>query len=319
MSLDVLAFIEANFDKVIFVPSKEGQYKVSPCPSCGSTKNKLYVNVDKRVFHCFRCDYGRGEKIERLFHDVGADPKDYIIDDGTPYYDNSNRDAEDKKPKEYVKLLPEEFRDVIGNSSIKAIQALNYLRSRGINDSLIAEYNMGYCYSGKYNNRVIIPYYEDKKLMYFVGRDFTGTQDPKYLNPEWEKTHFLFNFERVKKQSYDFIVLMEGALDILSMPDHAVCLLGKQVSEDQKKILNRYKSIYVMLDNDAILDAYKICESMGRYGGKLFVAELPEGKDPWDIRDNIWEYLKTAKRYSHENKHETAFNTLLDSTYNKLR
>lgn len=294
MSLDIISFLESNFDKVIPVSSKEGEYKVSPCPHCGNRKNKLYINVEERVFHCFRC--GFDGRIEKLFEEVGTDIHDYIIDDGTPANISVKKDTPQPQEKK-AKELPEEYRELIGNNSAKAIQALQYLRNRGLNDSLISEYKIGYCFSGKYNNRIIIPYYENNELVYFVGRDFLDVQKPKYLNAEWEKMHFLFNYERVKKSSRDFIIVVEGAMDIFSAPNHTVCLLGKFVSAEQKKLLSKYRKIYVALDSDAILDSHKLIESISsNYNGELYVVYFPEGEDPSSLGNRVWDYLRVAKR-----------------------
>lgn len=296
MSLDVISFIESHFDKIKEVPSTEGQYRVSPCPNCGKDKYKLYINVDKRVFNCFSCGYGKGERIERLFYDMGSNPRDYYIDDGNDSYRPSKETA--KVTPAWTKTLPIEFKDIIGNNSIKGRMAHEYLRGRGISDSLIAEYRMGFCYEGEYNDRIIIPYYENSELVYFTGRDFTGNLTPKYLNPSWEKNTFLFNYDRVKKQSLDTIIIVEGPMDILSVPDLSVCLLGKFLTFYQEDIIKRYKNIYIALDPDAITYAYDIAATINKLSNSsnVYVVRFQGDDDPSSVGySGMMELLKTAE------------------------
>ena len=70
--------------------------------------------------------------------------------------------------------LPKEFKPLWngGNSIIKR-HALNYLHKRSITYEDTIKYNIGYCDSGLYSNRIIIPSYDSEgQLNFFVGRDF---------------------------------------------------------------------------------------------------------------------------------------------------
>ena len=50
-------------------------------------------------------------------------------------------------------------------------QAWNYIKSRNITDEMIEKYNIGFCYQGPYENRIIIPSYDiNKNLNYFIAR-----------------------------------------------------------------------------------------------------------------------------------------------------
>jgi DNA primase len=297
VSLDVLSFLQTHFDIIDMVPSMDGEYKVSPCPNCGNVKKKLYVNVESKVFHCFVCDYGRGHRIEKLFRDMGVSPQDYIIDDGI-------EDVFVETPKTILpsvpfnpKKLPEEFRFLIGNNSIMGKKALSYVRDRGINDNLIQEFKLGFCYDGVYKNRIIIPYYEED-LVYFVGRDFTESQTPKYLNPEWEKIQFLFNYERAKKD-LSFVVIVEGVFDLFSLPNNSICLLGKFLSKQQIHLLRRFKQIYVALDSDALSVAYDLCFSLNTEGfTNLHIVKLPEGEDPGSLKSSFIDFVRRATPYN---------------------
>lgn len=296
MSLDVIAFLEINFDKVKSVDTVVGEYRVSPCPNCGNSKLKLYVNSEQEVFHCFVCDYGRGERISKLMKDMGCDPSDYDLGDDSYIPDPVQPKPVTDLPK---KKLPEAYRQLIGNNSIGARQALAYIRGRGISDNIISLFDIGYCFEGKYKNRILIPYYEKGQLVYFVTRDITNRANQKYLNAEWEKHTFLFNYERASK--YGFVLVVEGAVDVFALPEHSICLLGKTISPEQRDLLKRFKRIYILMDGDALRDAYARCDELGEaFDGRLYIVELPVGKDPFDVRDKIPSMLEEATLYNKE-------------------
>ena len=87
-----------------------------------------------------------------------------------------------------VVKLPEEFKPLWnGGDSIVKRHALSYLYKRGIDDSDILKYNIGYCDEGLYSNRIIIPSYDsDGQLNFFVGRDFYNSK-LKYRNSPTSK------------------------------------------------------------------------------------------------------------------------------------
>ena len=70
--------------------------------------------------------------------------------------------------------LPKEFKPLYKKSdSFKYKHALNYLLKRGLRPEDIIKYNIGYCETGEYEDKIIIPSYDsDGKLNFFVGRDF---------------------------------------------------------------------------------------------------------------------------------------------------
>lgn len=307
MSIDVESFLENHFTSITPVPTKIGEVRVSPCPECGGRKRKLYVNIESRTFQCFKCGYsgriGSGVQGKDLMLDMGANIHDYIIDDGLDSYLSRPHTPTEKEKivTPIVKQLPAEYRPIIGNNSVQGNQALTYLRNRGMNDSLIAEYKLGFCFSGEYANRIIIPYYENGELLFYTGRDFTDSLDPKYLNVSWERKHFFFNYERVvSRNGYDFIVIVEGPFDVLSMPEHAVCLLGKakELSEEQVKLLKKFKRIYIALDNDATKDSYALCMNIRKKFSAVYTVVLPEGSDPGILKEKMYDLLKEAKQYS---------------------
>jgi len=158
---------------------------------------------------------------------------------------------------------------------------LSYLYNRGIDDSDILKYNIGYCTEGLYSNRIIIPSYNsDGQLNFFVGRDFYDSK-MKYRNSPTTKD--IVGFDLFINWD-EPIILCEGVFDAMSFKRNAIPLFGKTVmNELQKKIIEfKVKVIYLSLDSDAIIDAIKISENFINNGIELRMMEFQEN-DPNEI------------------------------------
>ena len=165
-----------------------------------------------------------------------------------------------------------------GNDGIVKRHVLSYLYSRGIDDSDILKYNIGYCDEGLYSNRIIIPSYDlNGQLNFFIGRDFYNSK-MKYRNSPTSKDIIGFDLFINWKEP---IILCEGVFDAMAFKRNAIPLFGKNVMKKlQKKIIDfGVKTIYLALDNDAIVDAIKISEKFINNGIEVKMMKFEE-KDP---------------------------------------
>jgi DNA primase len=155
------------------------------CPFCHHSKKKLQINLDTQQWHCWVCD-AKGLRITSLLRklkvDINSVQKINTIygDDYTVTY-NKNEDY----PEELE--LPNEYKPLYNKpKSINPIynKAIHYLKKRNIGEALIIKYNIGYCDSGDYAGRIIIPSYDsDGKLNYFEARTFYDNVNLKYKKP----------------------------------------------------------------------------------------------------------------------------------------
>ena len=134
---------------------------------------------------------------------------------------------------------------------------LNYLKERGVDKSDILKWRIGYCDTGEYRNRIIIPSFDrDGYCNYFIARTYTKDW-LKYKNPPASK-NIVFNELMINwKQPVAFV---EGAFDALKA-DNAIPLLGSTLRSDTdlfKKIFCYKPKIYMALDSDAQNKALKI-------------------------------------------------------------
>jgi hypothetical protein len=132
-------------------------------------------------------------------------------------------------------------------------RAYNYLKKRKISDKVINE--LGYIYEpgSEYNKMIFIPFYEDKKLVYFITRDFSEKEGAKrYNNPRGiSSKHFVYNLDKIEYNGTVFI--FEGVFDAISLKKQVgTATLTDTLSIPQAiKILNKApKNIVFVPDND---------------------------------------------------------------------
>ncbi|NNG66945.1 DNA primase [Caldanaerobacter subterraneus] len=207
--------------------------------------------------------------------------------------------------------------------SEEGVKALEYLKSRGLSSTTIKKFGIGYApsnddllnflkgkgykenflskaglvvyKSGKYydrfKDRVMFPIIDVRgNVVGFGGRALDDSL-PKYLNtPETEvfkkgKTLFAINF--AKKTQDDKFIIVEGYMDAISLHqagiDCAVASLGTALTEEQARLIKRYKkNVVIAYDADeagvnATLRGLDILEKLNI---NIKVLSIPEGKDP---------------------------------------
>jgi DNA primase len=165
------------------------------------------------------------------------------------------------------------------NKSLEYRHALNYLKKRNITRDDILRYNIGYCETGLYRNRIIIPSYDkDASINFFSARDFLNTSNYKYLLPPWSKDiigfELFINFQEP-------IVLVEGSFDAISIRNNVIPLFGKIMSNALKEAIleNDVKRVNICLDNDAIKDSLKIVDYLTPFGIDVRLIQMKD-KDP---------------------------------------
>ncbi len=260
------------------------------CPnSCHATKPKLEINTETQRYSCWICNSThdmKGQSIASLFKKLKVSQDKVselklISPSSKISQSKSTIPSKVELPKEFIPLYDEstkETRYTLRN--IASRRALQYVYSRGINDDDIIKYNIGFCWEGKYENRIIIPSYdENAKLNYFVSRDFTDAQK-KYDNPPIPiKT--IIPFELYINFNLP-LILVEGVFDALTIRRNVIPLMGKVIHSDgmlmKKIVTSKVKKIYIALDKDAMKDSLKYCEELIKIGKEVYLVEL-DGKD----------------------------------------
>lgn len=241
-------------------------------------KPKLQVNVQTGKWHCWVSNQG-GHNLFQLFKKVGASKQDFqslskLLGE-TIFVKQDEPGTQDIK-------LPDEYKSLSEpHTSIIRDHALLFLKKRGITTEDIKRYNLGYCTEGQYQNRIIIPSYDENgRLNYFVGRDFYAST-LKYKNPPVSKD--IIGFDLYVNWSLP-IILVEGVFDAMSVKNNSIPLFGKSILPRlyQKIVEKKVNTIFIVLDSDAFDDAIQITEKFVNEGINVYFARL-NGKDPNDL------------------------------------
>ena len=243
-------------------------------------KPKLQVNIQTGKWHCWVSNQG-GHNLFQLLKRVGAGRQDYqtlskLLGETTFYNNDKNT------PGNVDIKLPDEFKSLSEpHISIIKDHAILFLKKRGITEEDILRYNLGYCTEGPYQNRIIVPSYDEHgKLNYFVGRDFYAST-LKYKNPPIPKD--VIGFDLYVNWSLP-IILVEGVFDAMSVKNNSIPLFGKTILPKLygKIVEKKVKDIFIILDSDAFDDAIQMTEKFINEGISVNFVKL-DGQDPNDL------------------------------------
>jgi len=252
------------------------------CPNgCHLSKHKLEINLETQQFQCWICSGEKGgykgKNLVNLFKQVKA--PQHIIDEVKSLLNNStstNIEWNDDKITEVKQSvqLPDEYKPLYPQpTEIIARHALVYLKKRRIFRDDIVKYNIGYCATGKYRNRIIIPLYNDKgELIYFEARAFDD-DSLHYLKPDFPRNiipnEYLINWNLP-------IILCEGAFDMIAVKRNVIPLLGKSIQNElmKKLVTSQVKKIYVALDADALSKALQYCETLLQAEKEVYLVKM---------------------------------------------
>jgi DNA primase len=272
------------------------------CPVCshdikgldeGDGKGNLEINYKRGVYKCWVCaethdtygslykllkKYGNAKQLKKYLllkpEDDGEQPKRTFI--------------QVRLPKEFVP-----FKDA--SLGLKMTphykQAFNYLQKRNITDLMIQMYNIGFCYTGHYEHRIIIPSYDsENRLNYFIARSYLNNTKMKYKNPEVDKESLIWNEHLINWD--DPVYIVEGAFDSIFLPN-SIPMLGKFMTQNLfDKLYDNAKKVVIVLDPDAWEDAFRLYHKLncGKLMGKLWIVKLDGDKDIADLKGDLSEY-----------------------------
>jgi hypothetical protein len=321
-AFSVLDWVDANLDGAR--PSAGDEWTAT-CPYCGEFGG-FYINTDpeKQGPHtCFKCkeksgsvtkliahveditlfearalvmsrtmEFRRAESTESLLDRIRAIRSPDSLDD----LDLLADDTEESEP------LPREFIPVWNG---KRWRIPTYLTRRGFKRNLLRKWNIGFCQTGYFAHRIIIPF-KCPNGESFTARDLSGEQEPKYLNPSGvDHARLLIGWDQVPPRG-DF-VLVEGPTDAMKLDQHgspAMAVGGKVLSASQLSMLFQRpedSSVTVMFDPEALAEAYSVAQRLCTHFTYVFIATLPAGVDPGSATaKQARRSLGKAKRYRGE-------------------
>ncbi len=236
------------------VVNKGGKY-LALCPFHREKTPSFNINNERGVYHCFGCNV-HGDAISFLQEHLSLNFVDAIkelcILTNTPIPVFEPQNPEMIKKLDTIQQSMEFMQKQLKINP----KALNYLKNRGITDSIIDQFCIGFggtqkdglfqflklkfsveeiqksgvCIQSSYGsgmfdrfaNRIIFPIHSHSgRVVAFSGRIFNNEENTaKYVNsPETEffkKSQVLYNFHNARKTKEKFVIVCEGFMDVIS-------------------------------------------------------------------------------------------------------
>lgn len=241
------------------------------CPMCSSKGYKqdvgyhFGINYKYGYTNCWKC--GTRYKLTKFLSIVHAeyDKNDFTFEEEALIITK----AIVKFPREYTNLL-----DMFDPRYPSYVNALTYIEER-IGLDLALRMNIGFCDTGRYANRIIVPMFDvGDNIIYFVGRSIYKHIKPKILNPFGERKSVLFNWNTA--QNFSEIYLAEGVFGALVFYPYGVATLGKEITDEQILIIlrSKVKIINIVLDGNAIQDAHRVANKILSLTAKIKIRVL---------------------------------------------
>jgi len=219
------------------------------CPFCSDNKYHGYVNTDKKLYICHKCQIsdnplGKGlngyQFIKKIQKGTHSQTMEQMEEEGIPNYDDSNQMILDNINAPTIEVvreplqIPPYFKPINPNSNkLLGKRSWKYLKTRlkGKAKKAIKRYRIGYCFEGHWLGRIILPVYENKNLVFYQGRSFyPANRSPKYLNVKHAHPP-VFGIKDC--QPGGEIIICEGYFDVIAIGKGAVTGFGAKMSEDQ--------------------------------------------------------------------------------------
>jgi hypothetical protein len=226
------------------------------CQNTGNgidTRQRGGIMINEGVsYHCFNCGYktswqpGRiiTTKFRKLMKWLNV-PDDLItkcsLDALRLKEDSAYESKITLQPKFISKTLPpDSIRIQEADETDEIITTIKYLQDRGFS---LNDYD--WYWSASYSNRLIIPFYYNAALVGYTARLLRDGK-PKYISEQ--QPGYVFNLDK-QNDNRKYVIVCEGPFDAISVD--GVALLGSEISEHQKNLINQLKKeVIVLPDRD---------------------------------------------------------------------
>jgi hypothetical protein len=325
-----------NFDFESYLTEKDVEFKIMDsgdhkewalnCPSCmdrgepsHDIHKKLWVNVQKGEFHCYRCKWSGpmtrliekmsnipfGETM-KVLRGEQLDPLDAL---NLKLYEEHYDFDEDEDDLHEIEM-PYGYIPIEGPHP--------YLNKRGIPWKYAANHDWGFSKAGYTKDRIIVPTIMEGKVVYWQARatwEEPGNKDfKKVLNPKGVSAKsILYNYDIAK--THETIVIVEGFIDAVKTGPNAMATNGKRLHAEQVEWLRKTgaQRIIMCWDLDSWTDGKRNKEgdlvkpcSMRRAVDQLRVyfkdircVKMPKGRDPGSYpyrSEELQRLIKTSKK-----------------------
>ncbi|NLO13924.1 MAG: DNA primase [Clostridiales bacterium] len=247
---------------------QQGRNHVGLCPFHNEKTPSFSVNPDNNVYHCFGCKAGGNvvqfvmemekltypEALRHLAKMYGLPPPPEQRNDPEEQQQRSRRERLMEANREAAQYFFDQLWQPHGR------EALNYLHKRGVDDSIIRRFGIGFSGEGwqglldfmkgkgysledlndaglitikeshqydQFRKRVMFPIINLYGQTLGFGGRALGDIQPKYLNTQdtliFNKRNHVYGINLLKKQrDLKYLVLVEGYMDVVALTQHGV-------------------------------------------------------------------------------------------------
>ena len=175
-----------------------------------------------------------------------------------------------------------------------SLAILEYMSTRGLN---LDDTDYYWSPSLGYRDRLIIPFYYEKRIVGWTARTVQSDKQPKYMSEQ--QPGFVYGLDEQGPNKV-FIIVCEGPMDALHVD--GVALLGSEIKDQQAMLINRVgKEVIVVPDKDEA--GAKLIDQAIELGWSV---SLPDWADDInDIGDAVAKYGRLYTLYSIVNNAES--------------
>ena len=270
----------------------------------------LIGNTDGGIsYHCFNCGYkaswqpGRNllYKMKNLMKWFNA-PDDVITKLALDVMKLNEGETDNfytvQLPTFVDVELPQDakpIKDIENDIPTHLLDVLKYMKERNL---YLDDYNFYWSPNLGYRDRLIIPFYHNKKIVGFTARTFLPNKRPKYLSNQ--QPGYVFNFDEQRPEKI-FVIVCEGPIDAIHV--EGVAVLGSEIKDQQVAMINSLnKQVIVVPDKDKA--GSKMIETALEQGWSVSMPDW--GKDINDICDCVKQHGKLYTLYSIVNNSESS-------------
>jgi hypothetical protein len=276
--------------------TKRGEISIK-CPFCGEgdddPSQHMGISTIRDAWGCLRNSRHRGLQPDRLVAAI-IGCSSYQARLIVSQYSESDPESLGVAPSPAESAGPEIDPPIL--RSIKPNDRFwQYLEIRGYGDavfSVVEQYRLACCTTGRFKDRIIIPFYRGGKLIAWSGRAIVDPKlAPRYLSSNLIKT-IIFNEEQLSSGGR-VLYVVEGPFDAMKLDYYgqeygvrATCGSGINMTAAQTVILNtvaqRFDKVVVLFDAGTLEQAFVAMDWLHHPNVKL--GQLPEGvKDPGEL------------------------------------
>lgn len=153
--------------------------------------------------------------------------------------------------------------------------------------------------SKKWYARLIVPVFKDERLIFYFGRDLTGTRTKKYMSPDVPRENVMYGFDELFRETEEPLYVVEGWFDAFHI--HGAAVFGNRMTPNQISWLNRSPRTKVVIP-DRFGEGYLLAEQAIELGWSVSTPDIGDCKD---VNEAIHKYgliytLMSIKKHTYE-------------------